>query len=450
MYYAASVGSGESFISACGVLLRGSTVQIGLLSSLPPFIGALAQIFSVWLSTHVKSRRSLIVFGATAQGFCWFPIAALPFLFGASQGTAAKLIALVVIYQVFYGLTVPAWNALIGDIVPPAERGIFFGRRNQKIGISTFSAMTVAGTVLYLCDRLTPGSILGSAVGFAIIFCAAGISRFLSSRELARHVDPPPPHDPASLFSFLEFLRRIPSSNFGRFVLFFSIISFAINFSGPYFALYMLRELKFSYLQFTIITAVATVTQFMTIQHWGRLSDQFGNKRILNICGFGVVISPLLWLINTSPPYLVVVQAYAGFVWAGYNLAASNFLFDSVSPSKRARCAAYQSLVSATLVLCGSLAGGYSATHLEQWMTGRHWPTASALETIFFASGLIRLIAAATLLPRFKEVREVQHVEHGEFIFQVLNLKPYSGSSISIVAATDEDLQADTETKIEE
>lgn len=430
MFYAASVGSGESFISAFGVLLRGSTVQIGLLSSLPPFIGALAQTLSVWLSTHISSRRLLISIGATAQAFCWFPIAALPFLLGPGKATVALLICLMAIYQIFYGLTVPAWNALIGDIVPPSQRGVFFGRRNRVIGLSTFVSLTAAGSALYSCDRITPNSIMGSLIGFACIFSAAGIFRFCSGRQLARHADPAPPHDPDSFFTFLQFLRRVPTSNFGRFVLFFSIISFAINFSGPYFALYMLRELKFSYLQFTVITAVATVAQFMTMQHWGRISDKFGNKRIINLCGFGVVVSPWLWLINTSPPYLVLVQIYAGFVWAGYNLAATNFLFDSVAPAKRARCAAYQSLVSATLVLCGSLAGGYSASHLESWLAARQGNAYSALPVIFFASGLIRLVAAAILLPRFREVREVPDVDRRDFLFQVLNLKPFSGSSL--------------------
>ena len=134
-----------------------------------------------------------------------------------------------------------------------------------------------------------------------------------------------------------------------------------------------------------------------------------------------------------------MVQIYAGFFWAGYNLAASNFLFDSVAPAKRARCSAYQSLVSASLVLCGSLAGGYSANHLDLWLAGKSWAPASSLPVIFLFSGLIRLAAASAFLPRFKEVREVPRVGKREYLYRVLNLKPLSGSTLSLVTATDDE-----------
>ena len=40
------------------------------------------------------------------------------------------------------------------------------------------------------------------------------------------------------------------------------------------------------------------------------------------------------------------------------------------------------------------------------------------------------MVAAAILLPRVREVREVPDVDRRDFLFQVLNLKPFSGSSL--------------------
>ena len=73
---------------------------------------------------------------------------------------------------------------------------------------------------------------------------------------------------------------------------------------------------------------------------------------------------PILWLFSADFYYLVIVQALTGLVWAGFNLSAANFLFDAVSPPKRARCVAYQALVNATFVFAGSLLGGIVAGHL--------------------------------------------------------------------------------------
>src|SRR5690606_13056435 len=135
-------------------------------------------------------------------------------------------------------------------------------------------------------------------------------------------------------------------SNFARFVYFVSLINFGVNIATPFFAVYMLRDLQFSYMEYTIVTATNTVTQFLTMQYWGQISDQFGNKKILNVCGYGVAFSPILWLFGDAMWYLLLIQVFAGLVWAGFNLAAANFMFDAVTPPKRARCAAYQAMVN--------------------------------------------------------------------------------------------------------
>jgi len=48
------------------------------------------------------------------------------------------------------------------------------------------------------------------------------------------------------------------------------------------------------------ITAVNMIVQFLTFEYWGRLSDRFGNKKILNICGWAVGAIPILWRIDIN------------------------------------------------------------------------------------------------------------------------------------------------------
>lgn len=174
----------------------------------------------------------------------------------------------------------------------------------------------------------------------------------------------------------------------------------------------MLRDLEMSYMEFTAIVAVSTITQFLAFRHWGVLSDRFGNKKILSVCGWGVATVPILWLAKPYTVYLILIQTFGGFVWAGFNLAVTNFLFDAVSPSKRALCVAYQGLVNGVCVLIGSVAGAYTAILLPQayrlgpWI----WKPASVLPVLFLLSGILRIIAAGLLLRKFKEVRPVEPV----------------------------------------
>jgi MFS family permease len=273
--------------------------------------------------------------------------------------------------------------------------------------MSTFIALVLAGIVLHVFNK----NHLVEA-GYFIIFMFAFLARLNSARWLARYEDPELTILPEQSFTFLQFIRRSKNSNFAKFVFYVGAIKLGVAFSAPYFALYMLRDLKFSYIEFTCVTAVSTITQFLTFRYWGELSDRFGNKKILSLCGWGVAIVPMLWLFSANIVYIVVIQVCAGFVWAGFILASSNFLFDAVSPPKRALCVAYQGLINGICMFIGSISGGLTANALPATYTigSTTWKPVSVLPVIFLLSGILRLIGSGLLLHKFKEVRPVEKI----------------------------------------
>lgn len=427
--YAVMMGCGESYLGPFGIFLHASTLQVGLLATLPQLFGAVMQWVGALKMDRFRSRRKVILAGAATQAVIFIPMALLPFLFSRGTPSVLYLLALMIVYQGASGSTVPIWNSLIGDLVPAKIRGRFFGHRNRLTGMSTFISLLLAGGILDLFDRAGKAE-----VGFLIIFSVAFLARLNSVRWLSKYEDPEFQITPDQAFTFRQFLRRSPYSNFAKFVFFVGAINFGVAFSAPYFALYMLRDLHFSYVEFTVVSGVATITQFLTFRYWGELSDRFGNKKILNLCGWGVAVVPMLWLVSPHILYLVIIQTYSGFVWAGFSLASANFIFDAVTPPKRARCVAYQGLVNGFFIFLGSFAGGYAAGHLPQsfslgfWV----WRPAFILPVIFLISGLIRLVATGIFLSKFKEVRPVEPIRHRELIFRVSHIRPIAGATFSL------------------
>ncbi|MFZ7110086.1 MAG: MFS transporter [Desulfatiglandales bacterium] len=427
--HAVMMGCGENYLGPFGIFLRATTLQVGLLATLPQLFGALMQWFGAQKMDRIRSRRRAIVAGAATQALTFIPMALIPFLFAKTSLSILCLLVLMTIYHGANGTVVPVWNSLIGDLVPSGIRGRFFGHRNRLTGMSTFIALMLAGLTLHVFERRGL-----PAVGFLIIFSGAFLARLNSVRWLSKYDDPQFQVSAEQIFTFRQFLRRSPHSNFAKFVFFFAAINFGVAFSAPYFALYMLRELRFSYVEFTAVTGVATITQFLTFRYWGGLSDRFGNKKILNVCGWGVALVPLLWLFSPRILYLMVIQVFSGLVWAGFSLSAANFIFDAVTPPKRARCVAYQGLVNGIFVVAGSLAGGYVAGHLPRsfglgtWT----WEPHFTLSMIFLLSGLLRLIAAGFFLRKFKEVRTVEPIRHRELIFRVSHIKPIAGTTFGL------------------
>lgn len=422
------LGAGETYLGVFGIFLQASTLQIGLLATLPLVFEAVAQWVSALALDRLRSRRAVIVVWALFQALLWLPVALLPYLLGPGSVAAVSLICLVILNHVAAGFIHPVWSSLIGDLVPIGIRGRFFGNRSRLTGMSSFVSLLLAGGVLHLFQNAGM-----AAAGFLLIFTAAMLARFSSAYWMYRYDDPPYHVQPEEVFSFWQFLRRAPKSNFAKFVIFFAMTNFAVSFSSPYFALYMLRDLQLSYMEFTAVSGVAILFQFLTFRYWGGISDRFGNKKILNVCGWGIGIVPICWLFSTNLIYLCLIQVFAGLVWAGFNLAAANFIFDACSPPKRARCVAYRGIVTSVFVFAGSMVGGFAARMLPPAFSIGPWHIAHSLLLIFLISGLLRLLTAALFLRIFHEVREVEQIRSRELAYRVTHIKPIAGATFNIM-----------------
>jgi MFS family permease len=427
--HAVMMGAGETYLGPFGIFLRATTMQVGLLATLPQLFGAFMQFVSAKAMPRFSSRRKTVFWGVLVQACLWIPMALLPFFFGKGSLSVVCLIGLVALYHGANGFIVPVWNSLIGDLVPLETRGRYFGNRSRLTGMSTFIALFAAGIILYVFEKNQAVSI-----GFLVIFLMAFLARLNSARWIAKHDDPELRILPEQSFTFRQFLRRSPNSNFAKFVLYVGAIRLAVSVSAPYFALYMLRDLKFSYVAFTVVTAVSTTVQFLTFRYWGDLSDRFGNKKILSVCGWGVAFAPMLWIVSPNILYLSCIQVYAGFVWAGFNLASANFIFDAVTPPKRALCVAYQGLIHGVCVLVGSVAGAYMAMILPKSfsLAGMVWAPVSVLPVIFVISGILRLISSSLLLHKFKEVRPVEAIRGRKLFFRISQIKPIAGATFNL------------------
>jgi len=428
VWFSIMLGAGESYFGAFGVYLGGSAYQIGILATLPMFLGSLSQLVGVMLMARYGSRRKLIVHAVRLQSLIWIPLSLIAF-FVAEEARVDLLIVLVGFYYVLGNLAAPVWNSLIGDLVPIDRRGEFFGLRNRKSGYFVVLALAIAGVLLEAFERLEQ-----APFAFLIIFLFSGYARYRSSLWLAKHEDPPFEQRAEDHFSLFKFLTNSVRSNFARFVFSYAAINFAVFLAGPYFLMYMLQDLKMGLGQVMLVIAAQLVVQFGVMQNWGVICDQVGNKRVLTVCGLGIAVIPFLWLLSTNFYFILVVQAYSGLVWAGVNLAAFNFLFDAVTPPKRARCTAYMNVINGVSILLGALFGAWligiiaSGNFQVSTLDG----IASNYLVIFVISGVVRLIAFVFLAYSFRDVREVESLSTKDMLFRAANVRAFSGMRFEV------------------
>ena len=408
-------GAGESYLQAFAVFLKATTAQITLLAALPALLGSLSQLASGWIVGRAVQRKSLIFGGVLLQALTWLPIIALAFV--PTEHPVLWLIVWVALYYVGGQFAAPPWSSLISDLVPERRRGRFFGKRTQLMSIFTFASLAAAGIALeYFEQRST------AAWGFALVFAVALAARIYSLAQLMRMHEPLQRLEPLALPPLAGLLGRLRGSEFARFASFVACMNLAVAIASPFFTLYMLRDLKFSYLEFTAASAFYVLIQFLALNLWGRLSDIYGNLRVVQITCIVFPVLPVLWVLFPWFWAILVFQFIGGFVWAGFSLAAGNFLYDVVPPQKRAAYSAVHQTLSNSAIFGGALIGGFLATHVPhqiQW--GDHVITfTSGLWAALTLSSLARLVVVSIFLPRLRESRLVRPISPTALAIRVI------------------------------
>ncbi|KTB48402.1 Major Facilitator Superfamily [Dehalogenimonas alkenigignens] len=386
--YNAMLGLTQDFMAPFALALKASTAQIGLLSSLPNLALALSQLGAPFISERLRSRKSLLVPLALAQAVLWLPLFLMPQLF---HGAAVWwLIGLFTIGSVLGALGNPAWGGMMADLVPAGLRGRYFGWRNKIGGMTLLACFILGGASLQLSSSHV-------FFGFGLLFGAAAIFRLASAFFLSR-MQEPPPRRCAEPWQPLREIKNISGTRAGRFSLFVAAMMLSTHLAGPFFAVYMLRELGFSYWTFVVVTAAAAVANFLFIGFWGRLADRIGHIKIVRLTAWLVPLNPILWLGGHSLPYLLVIQVFSGFSWSGFNLAAPNFLFEAAAPERRTRAIAIYNAASGLAICTGALLGGLIAPRMPDFF-------GHGFLTLFLLSGLARALASALLLPRVDDAK---------------------------------------------
>ena len=392
LFTAMMAGVSEFYLIPYGIALGASVHQIAYLASIPMLVATLLQTRSAGLTQSIGSRTKLINRIVFFHALSWIPIILIPYFFRSRPGLMPwALLASATVYTSFGAFAVPAWQSLMSDYIPVKKRGKYFGWRNRLQGILTVAVSVAAGLTLHYFGK-------ENIAGFTLIFTFAMTCRFYAWICLRKMKEPFRRTSHDVYFSFIDFIRQFRTSNFAKFVIFISAITFCVNISAPLLAFFILKDLGFSYASYMVVVTTASVSGFLFQGIWGKYGDLDGNVKTLRIAGWGIAAAPLLWMVSRNLGFIFFVQIIAGCFWGGFNLLFTNFILEAVSPEKRIRCTSYFNVMNSVAMLLGSLAGGFLFTRVPSIF-------GYSFLTLFLMSCAGRMFVMAWLAPKIKEVR---------------------------------------------
>jgi len=358
---------GSQYISPFAIAINTSNSLVALLGSISGLLGPISQMSSSRLMERY-SRKKIVLKAVLLESFMWLPFIAIAVLYfkGLILNLLPLLLLLAFAVQIFVAnMAGPAWFSWMGDIVDEDFRGRWFAKRNLILGFI--------------------GIILSLIASFFLDYFKKILKK-------------------GYYFSFWDFVVDAKKTNFGKFALFRTFLSFAQAIAAPLIAVYLLRTLKFNYTTYMIIILAGSVVSLFTLALWGKIADTYGNYKVILISSFLIPTIPILWILSPNPIYLILIPSIiGGIAWTGFNLSAGNFIYDNVSAEKRGLAVSYKNM----LIGIGTFLGAGLGAILIKYLTTE---IIKPITIIFIISGILRMLAVLFWIPKIKEVRKTKRL----------------------------------------
>ena len=409
--------TGGVFLTGFALLLGASAFQLGIIAALP-FLANIFQLLGSYLVENWGHRKKFTVLLASGSMTIWAVIILLGLiLFWLKLHFDSRwLILLLPISFVLASLAGLSWISWMSDLVPASIRGRYFGRRNMFSGLTGLIAAILAGQLLDLFHQ--------GYLGFYLVFLIAILARTVSVYFLNRVPDLVPIEKTAKINYRQLLFKSWQNRNFRKYVIFAIIWGASFNLPGPFFAVYMIRDLHLNYSFLTLLTAMTALMDLLGQRYWGIISDRVGNRPVMLINGLITVSVPLVWMFTGSHPMsllilLPIIHLYSGFSLAGFNLCNANLLFHLVPKKQNTVFFAVSSGATGLIIAIVTIVGGVIAKYVTP-LTLFGVEALSGLKILFALSFLTRLLAIPFLLG----VREMKETSVSSTIQVMISSRP--------------------------
>ncbi len=332
-----------------------STRTYGIITSLPFWFNFLQVLLTPALAQRLHAR-SMTILSAWLHTVGWVALLiALPFL-PPSENVRTVTVFVVVfsIVSLSAAINGVSWNAWMQECIPVRLRGKYFGFRNRLLYLSLVTFMLAVSGLLGWLD--------GSLLAYEMLFGGAIILRICSVLSQHQMHTTSGAHHPAPEPPWQEQVRVVwRDSSLVRFIVFASVIGFAINLFGPFYPVFMYEVLHLSAAHTNMLLLLGVLGAAISFPAWGRLLDRFGNIPVM-------IVSVLLWQISylfmfISVPgnrwILYLIMPAGGLFSAGYGIGLFGLLLKLTPSGARTMGMALFVSISSLTAALGPITGGY-------------------------------------------------------------------------------------------
>lgn len=436
--------TGGAFLVGFALELGASNFMIGLIAAISP-LAQVVQIPAIYLVEKIRNRRLITMVHVAAGRSFYLLIGLIPFLFSGHFSRTILIICLAMA-SVFAAVATCSWNSWMRDLIPVQIMGRVFSRR---LAIASATGIGVSLLAGFFLDHVSSYGGNWNVYGYSLLFFAGFLAGEIGVAFIGRIPSRPMQSMQTGFFSLL--LSPFRNPNFRNLIRFSFTWSFTLNLAAPFFTVYLLKRLGYPMSFVVFMMIISQLMNLLFIRIWGRYTDRFSNKSVLNLCVSLYVLCLLAWTFTTIPePHaftlhmVVVLHVFMGIAISGITLAQGNIGLKLAPHGQATAYLASNNFINSLAAGTAPMLGGLFADYFEKtelvWTI--HWNSPGGewmMQTLslqqwdfFFFIAFLTGFIALHRLALVKEMGEVsEKVVMKEFFTEVMvrmrNLSTLSG-----------------------
>lgn len=276
--------------------LGANDAQIGLLSSLPQFVGLILLIPVGILTDRLKNKRSVVILALILLNIAYLATSFVPFLSAYRFYAFLILISISMAPFTIYNAT---WQTYFSDITPIEERNTILTSRNKWTFLVGIFVPLISGNLLASANS-TGEKIVIHQLYFWIscvilILQIYVLTRVKSDREGVS--------TKLNLHDFKIVLLEIINNK--KFLVFLCIAMFFYvtwQFDWTLYFIGQVRYLKMNEAWLSYVVIGGALVQFVTIGFWSTINEKYGVRFGIIAGNIGLALAPIVMIVSTSVP----------------------------------------------------------------------------------------------------------------------------------------------------
>ncbi|MFA6961607.1 MAG: MFS transporter [Opitutaceae bacterium] len=363
----------------------------GVIASLP-FWGNFAQAFLMPVVSRAYSPKAVSIASSSLQLLCWAVMAVMLSFLPADKPELSGhwFVTLFALSAAVTSLTGVSWMSWVQDWVPLRLRGKYFGLRNRLLQVSQITFLVLSGWLI--------GELGGTVLAFQIVLGSAvilrGVSVFFQNRIKAERPLDDSPDVKVPWREQLNILRN--TKPFIWFVAYGSAWGFAASTFGPFYAIFMYKELGMSVGDVSTLVILGSIGGAVSAPAWGALADRFGNKPVMLFCMIAWQLQNYFWCVLTPDNrwMLYGMWSYGGVMSAGFVLSLFNLQLKIIPPQAKTLSISVNLALTSLVTAMGPIVGG---AILGRLLSGGSAPLA-IYHQVFLVTPTVGLLACLILV----------------------------------------------------